>query len=155
MQNIELFQLYSGKILGMLFARFPLYTEIKVENIIAGIERGGLSEKDAHEIAGYTIKWLQRAGYIDPATEDQVGPFRGTLSSKGFVCLTALPTGLEPKSKDTKNLPDKELETIGAQLAKSVEDGAKDYLKDSSKKVITWLVTKALAAGLLFIGPAN
>jgi hypothetical protein len=95
MENVELFELYAGKVLALLYLRFPLATELKVERIVDGLQADGIGATDCREIAGHTIRWLERAGYLEPATKDQVGSFRGTLTAKGFECLRALPEHLQ------------------------------------------------------------
>ena len=97
MENVDCFELYAGRVLGMLYEKFPLPRELTVDLILAGTPEDSLDETTRRQIAGHTTIWLTRAGYIERATEDSTGPFRGTLTAKGFECLRALPNSLLAK----------------------------------------------------------
>ncbi len=103
MRSVEMFEVYAGYILGKLYDHFPLPKEIKAEDVVKGVEidSSNVSDADKRQIAGHTIKWLRRAGYIEAETEDANG-FRGNLTTLGLECMQVLAGALKPKMKSDK-----------------------------------------------------
>src|SRR5208283_5909464 len=111
MENVEYFEQMAGKALAIAYKAFPLPKEIPASDLARSVEADRISEHDRQQIAGHTLKWLVDAGYLQRTVKDQVGNFRGTLTTKGLECLRALPRVLTASGKETQTK-----ESIGDQL---------------------------------------
>jgi len=55
MHTVELFEVYVGKTFARLYERFPVSTEIKVEDLVQGVDGGDIDKHMQHQIAGHTL----------------------------------------------------------------------------------------------------
>ena len=134
--NIELFDCYTGHILGSLYRNFPLPVTVSAENFIdykgAGAGNRAAVEKEEDLFMG-TLKWLADVGYIHFDGMSGVSFFEVVLTNPGLLILRAFPEG-----KDTAP-------TIGEQLSHCIGSESDAELRG--------LVTEALNLGSRMIRP--
>ncbi len=148
MENVVCFELYAGKVLGLLYLAFPLPKSISAAEIVQGIDAGSRDETERRKIAAHTVLWLERAGYIERTTRDEIGDFRGSLTAKGFECLRALPTGLAKKGTEEAAAT----RTLGDELAEAAKEGALDTVKEVVKQTLAIGVGFALNVVKSYVG---
>ena len=134
--NIELFDSYTGLILGRLYRNFPLPITLSAEefidyNTLEDSNRQLLSQEENLFLA--TVKWLADVGYIHFDGMSGVSFFEVVLTNSGLLILRAFPEG-----KDTAP-------TIGEKLSHCTKDENTDELRG--------LVTEALGLGSRMISP--
>ncbi|KVG23087.1 hypothetical protein WL77_05445 [Burkholderia ubonensis] len=136
--NIEKFDLLVAKLLANLYERFPIEAAITAnaygidaENIFCGDTIDTAISAELDFFCG-TVRWLNRAGYIDYSSEHDSGAFANVvLTAKALEILKATPESLSAS------------QSIGDYLVDSVRGGTTDAVKQG--------VTAALSAGALFI----
>ena len=94
--NIELFDCYTGLMLGRLYRNFPLPITLSGEHFIdyKGLEasnREGLEKEENLFMA--TLKWLADVGYIHFDGMSGVSFFEVVLTSNGLLILRAFAEG--------------------------------------------------------------
>ena len=134
--NIELFDCYTGLILGHLYRNFPLPLTLTAERFIdyktlGDRDRDTLEKEEALFLA--TVKWLADVGYIHFDGLSGVSFFEVVLTNSGLLILRAFPEG-----KD--NAP-----TIGEKLSHCTRDENNGELRA--------LVSEALGLGSRMISP--
>lgn len=137
MSNVDLFNLFSAQIFALLYEQFPLPKQLSPENLAEEANYSEISNEHARQVAGHTLNWLSKTGYIEKIGE--ITPFRYILSPKGFEILNASPfSGRESKAA-----------TLGEQLVTStkeaVSSAGKEELKSLVKSVIGWGVGSGFA----------
>ncbi|CAB5287048.1 MULTISPECIES: hypothetical protein [Burkholderia] len=133
--NIEKFDLLVAKLLANLYEQFPVATGVVAADYGINAERSfrfdGTPDPDIERELDFfcnTLRWLQRAGYIDYAQETNGGTFGGVvLTAKALEILKAIPESLRAVTP------------LGDYLVESARSGATDALKQG--------VTAALSAG--------
>ncbi len=89
MRNIELFNRYTAEILIRLYEVFP-------QEVVLRIELEEFPDDEAMNIYYYTVKFLQKEGFI---TYEKEGPgpyFQGVvLTSKGLKALKRVPESIK------------------------------------------------------------
>lgn len=134
--NIELFDSYTGLILGRLYRNFPLPITLSAEefidyNTLEDSNRQLLSQEENLFLA--TVKWLADVGYIHFDGMSGVSFFEVVLTSNGLLILRAFAEGQDGTP------------TLGEKLAQHVQD--EDPLALRS------LVTQALNLGSQILSP--
>lgn len=134
--NIELFDCYTGLILGHLYRNFPLPVTLTAERFIdyktlGASNREALEKEEALFLA--TIKWLADVGYLHFDGMSGVAFYEVVLTNNGLLILRAFPEG-------TDTAP-----TIGEYLSHCI--------KDENTAELRALVTQALNLGSRIISP--
>lgn len=134
--NIELFDCYTGLILGHLYRNFPLPLTLTPQRFIdyktlGASNRDTLEKEEALFLA--TVKWLADVGYIHFDGLSGVSFFEVVLTNSGLLILRAFPEG-----KDTAP-------TIGEKLSHCTRDENNGELRA--------LVSEALGLGSRMISP--
>ena len=134
--NIELFDCYTGLILGALYRHFPLPITLTAEDFIdyKGAEAGNRAalEKEEDLFMG-TLKWLADVGYIHFDGMSGISFFEVVLTNPGLLLLRAFPEGAETAP------------TIGERLSQC--------LNNETNAELRGLVTEALSLGSRMIRP--
>ena len=134
--NIELFDCYTGLILGNLYRNFPLPVTVTAENFIdykgAGAGNRATVEKEEDLFMG-TLKWLADVGYIHFDGMSGVSFFEVVLTNPGLLILRAFPEGTDTA------------QTIGEKLSHCSNSENEAELRE--------LVTEALNLGSRMIRP--
>lgn len=98
MKNIELFDLYAGKVLAKLYESFPLKIDIDVcEMLGLEIDQESLDIPKECDIFNDTVEWLKQSGFI---YYDQKFPYaysRVVLSAVGLETLKATPQSIKAR----------------------------------------------------------
>lgn len=134
--NMELFDCYSGLILGHLYQCFPLPVTLGAEHFIdyKHIDSSNREEAEKQEtLFMATMKWLADVGYIHFDGMSGVSFFEVVLTNNGLLILRAFPAG-------THAAP-----TIGEKLAHCINDKNTDELRV--------MVSEALNLGSRIISP--
>ena len=136
--NIELFDCYTGLILGHLYRNFPLPVTLTAEHFIdykglGASNREALEKKENLFLA--TVKWLADIGYIHFDGMSGVAFYEVVLTNSGLLILRAYPEG-------TDSAP-----TLGEKLARCI--------KDENTADLRALVTQALSLGVRMISPMS
>lgn len=122
--NIECFDLLTGRIFAALYDEFPLphqLTNDEFTYFLLGkdpdypIEPMFDSQRAALEFFTATTQWLISAGYISCQVRFSEGP-RAVLTAKGLEALKSVPSSLSG-------------ETLGTQLVEAAKAGTVDQLK--------------------------
>ncbi|MFP3516539.1 hypothetical protein SB766_10120 [Pseudomonas sp. SIMBA_077] len=134
--NIELFDSYTGLILGRLYRNFPLPITITAEEFIdykhlEDSNRQLLSQEENLFLA--TVKWLADVGYIHFDGMSGVSFFEVVLTSNGLLILRAFAEG------------EKDQSTLGAKLSQ--------FTQGESTLELKALVTQALNLGSQLLKP--
>lgn len=134
--NIELFDCYTGLILGHLYLSFPLPVTVTAERFI-DYKTLGASNRDALEkeesLFMATVKWLADVGYIHFDGMSGISFFEVVLTNNGLLILRAFPENSKTGT------------TIGEHLAQCITN------EDATQ--LTALVTEALSLGSRIISP--
>ena len=134
--NIELFDWYTGMVLGKLYRSFPLPVSISAEDFIdyttlrAGT-REALEKEESLFLA--TIKWLADVGYIHFDGMTGVSFFEVILTNHGLLILRAAPLSADESC------------TLGEKMMQSI--------KEENTERLRGLVTEALSLGSRLISP--
>lgn len=156
MRIVELFEVYAGKTFARLYERFPLSTEIKVEELVQGVEAGDFDKNAQMNIAGHTLMWLQSAGYLEPVRKDETHPpFRGTLTAKGFECLQALPLP-RTEGQQSQAVPavPSQVKGLGSQLVEAIGEGTKAAATDTVKTLVGKVLAHGIALSVSYVQAA-
>ena len=134
--NIELFDCYTGLILGRLYRNFPLPMTLSGEHFIdyKGLEasnREALEKEETLFMA--TLKWLADVGYIHFDGMSGVSFFEVVLTSNGLLILRAFAEGNDG------------VLTIGEKLS--------HCLQNENAQELRALVIQALNLGSQIISP--
>ena len=132
--NIELFDCYTGLILGHLYRNFPLPITLTAEQFIDYQGMGKALEKEENLFLA-TVKWLADIGYIHFDGMSGVAFYEVVLTNSGLLILRAYPEG-------TDSAP-----TLGEKLAQCI--------KDENTADLRALVTQALSLGVRMISPMS
>lgn len=134
MSNINKFDEYAGRVLGMLYESFPVPIDVNVGDALGfpdmyhGTGIPPEMSADAH-IAACSVSWLADTGYIKMSGGNSDEFFDLTLTEKGLEVLKAVPDSLTQQSSP-----------LGKQIATAAKSGAKETLRS--------LVNQALAVGV-------
>ena len=133
MQNIELFDEYVARTLGMLYGSFPIRIGLdalqmsgnpEVDDFGVSIDERGKRSK-AFDVCMATIEWLIDTGYIDCKERDQYGYSRCALTARGLEILKAVPESVQAQ------------ETIGEKLFCLIRKGSSiEPAKEAAKAAI-------------------
>ncbi|WP_275098085.1 hypothetical protein [Sedimenticola hydrogenitrophicus] len=128
MTNIELFNEYTARILGRLYASFPEKITLDPRQISGHdqVDDFGRLEKPAEHCLA-TLQWLAEAGLIRTDGCDRHYCRACVLTPKGLHLLNAVPDSLQGKTP------------LGARLAALIGEGAIDLAKEAVKTAITGL----------------
>ena len=134
--NIELFDSYTGLILGRLYRNFPLPITLTAEhfinyNTLDDSNRQLLSQEENLFLA--TVKWLADVGYIHFDGMSGVSFFEVVLTSNGLLILRAFAEGHEDAT------------TLGEKLSQIVQG--------ENAQALRALVTQALNLGSQILSP--
>lgn len=134
--NIELFDSYTGLILGRLYRNFPLPITLTAEEFIdyKELEHSNhqlLSQEENLFLA--TVKWLADVGYIHFDGMSGVSFFEVVLTSNGLLTLRAFAEG------------EKDQSTLGEKLSQ--------FTQGESTLELRALVTQALNLGSQLLKP--
>lgn len=134
MSNIDKFDEYAGRILGLLYNSFPVPMDLAVPEVLDLAEMyndGGLPPEcdEDFSIAACTISWLQDAGYINFKGSNGCDFFLSVLTEKGLEVLKSTPESLSPSSA-----------SLGQQINSTMKAGGKEVLRA--------LVNQAFAIGI-------
>ncbi|MFO6502964.1 hypothetical protein ACLD9R_20975 [Serratia marcescens] len=134
MSNINKFDEYAGRTLGILYESFPVPANINVGDVLGYPDlyhgRGIPAEMNADAyIAACSVNWLADTGYIKMSGGNGDEFFNLTLTEKGLEVLKATPGSLTQQSS-----------SLGKQIAAAAKSGAKETLRS--------LVNQALAIGV-------
>ena len=133
MQNIELFDEYVARTLGMLYGSFPIRIGLdalqmsgnpEVDDFGVPIDARGKRSK-AFDVCMATIEWLIDTGYIDCKERDQYGYSRCALTARGLEILKAVPESVQAQ------------ETIGEKLFYLIRKGSIELAKEAAKAAIS------------------
>lgn len=124
MKNIELFDLYVGKIFVVLYEEFPVRKNISACEFLGYIEMPdgeGYTKKEQKEcdIFDSTVEWLRESGYILYRKKVSVWYTDTILSAKGLELLKAVPESVRTKS------------SIGEYINHLAKESTDDALKKS------------------------
>ena len=137
MENIELFNLYAGRIFARLYAAFPIARTIQhVDTINPPEARADLKTdtedyRNQLEIASATVLWLADTGYL--IVRGTGSPDRYVLSPKALEALNASVPALSPKEP---------AKTLGEQLT----EVTKDVGSEAKTKAIGEIVGQVIGA---------
>ena len=133
MPNIDRFDQYVALILGKLYERFPVKTDLDARDLTEHRELdqdgtilapNGQESKNAL-IAYATIEWLIDTGYVRANEPRPPIGFRGcVLTAQGLKLLKATPGSVRIT------------ETVGDKLVRYVAENALDLAKDLVKSVL-------------------
>jgi hypothetical protein len=138
--NIELFDIYTGKIFGSLYQTFPTQRDLGAWEFISySKSRSTQKQQEAFikrvEFILSTAQWLADAGYIRTTGRyDKKDALQNVvLTAQGMLALKSLPKSLSKGA------------SIGDRLSK--------FSKEESREAFRGLVTEALGIGAKLIGP--
>jgi hypothetical protein len=102
MKNIELFDLYVGKIFVLLYEEFPVRKNINACDFLGYKEKydeSNYTDKEDKECGIFesTMEWLQESGYILYKEKSSVWYIDVILSAKGLELLKAVPESVRTK----------------------------------------------------------
>ncbi len=120
-ENIDLFDIYAGRILNELLGSFPIPKDLEVPNIV--LKRVGEQEQKHHQyIIYHTIKWLGDEDFIRYGTS--------TLGMELYTDVILTSKGLEVLKQAPKTISDNP--TLASRLKQAVETGSDELIKKSS-----------------------
>ncbi len=127
LKNIELFDLYVGKIFAKLYESFPLKTEVNPCVMInMEVNPHTMDIPKECEIFRDTMYWLEESGYIKYTSNQTVHYFNGAvLTAKGLELLKSVP----PSVKSTAG--------IGENLTHWAKEGSDELLKGSVNTLLS------------------
>ncbi|MGR4042804.1 hypothetical protein [Pseudomonas sp. 910_21] len=133
--NIENFDILTGRILGLLYMKFPMPITLGADQFIDFKKQPDSQKKFLRKVDFFmaTANWLAESGYIRHSGVVGNSLHSAVLTSQGLLVLKAFPDSLEPKF------------TIGERLAK--------FGKEESKEAFRALVAEALGLGAKAISP--
>lgn len=118
LKNIELFDLYAGKILAELYVSFPLKIDIDVCDMLEmKISEHDMSVPKECMIFNDTLEWLKESGFVYYEECYTYAFRRVVLSAKGLEVLKATPASIKRK------------DGIGEQLRDVVATGKKEAIR--------------------------
>ncbi len=98
MKNIELFDLYTGKILSKLYEHFPLKVNIDVcEMLGLEIDEESLNIPKECDIFNDTVEWLKQSGFIYYDHRFAYAYSGVVLSAVGLETLKATPQSIKAR----------------------------------------------------------
>ena len=122
--NIELFDLYVGKILATLYESFPVRTHLDIcEGAGADIDEDTLQVPLQCQIYKDTVIWLKDSGYIIYANEHTYSFTGVVLTAKSLELLKRVPKSLKS--------------SYGEKLVALLKDGSEDALKQSVNTLLS------------------
>nr|VFK21743.1 MAG: hypothetical protein BECKLFY1418C_GA0070996_11024 [Candidatus Kentron sp. LFY] len=134
MANIDLFDEYTAKILGMLYESFPIRLHL-FATVISGDEKndqhGNIVDKDekpshAFKVCMATIEWLRDAGYMNCGKRCSFGYKDCVLTVKGLEVLKSVPDSVQTRK------------TIGDKLVSLLhKDIPMEAAKEAAKAAIS------------------
>jgi len=145
MENIEIFNVYAGRIFALLYASFPIARAIRHADTVNPPERVAEVGTDTEggkrkmEIASQTVMWLADTGYLIVRGSD---PIRYVLSPKALEALNAVIPVLSPKEQ---------AKTLGDQLTEATKQAG----TEAKNKVIGELVGQVIGAAVRSIAGAS
>ena len=99
LKNIEMFDLYVGKIFVELYENFPMRVVISPCDMTGlKLDEDTLVHPKYCYIFENTVVWLQESGYIKYQTGDIHGFYDVVLTAKGLELLKAVPDSVQTKS---------------------------------------------------------
>lgn len=141
--NIEKFDEFVAKTLGLLYTAFPVPRELNACKDYGlqyvyekSIRHVMLTDEEDFEAKIFysTVQWLHQSGYIIIGREKKfpLGFEEVVLTTKGLVVLKAVPASL----RDDR--------TIGTRLIDAVKSGSKEVIEEVVKLVLSQAVIKNL-----------
>lgn len=121
LKNIELFDLYVGKIFVKLYENFPLRIDISPCKMIGKeINEDTLEAPKECDIFIDTMIWLEESGYIKYSSQEGNHYFlKVVLTAKGLELLKAVPPSVETKKG------------IGERLTTLSKIGSEEAIKEA------------------------
>jgi hypothetical protein len=137
MENIEIFNVYAGRIFARLYASFPIAQQIKhVETVNPPgqppIAMEGEDWKRRREITSQTALWLADTGYLITRGSDPVG---FVLSPKALEALNAVIPVLSPKEQT---------QTLGEQLTEATKQVATEAKNKAIGEIVGQVIGSAI-----------
>jgi hypothetical protein len=144
--NLDLFNLYTARILARLYEEFPIARAIIEEDVVnppqhrTGPIPDTEEQRRKREVAHHTRVWLTDTGYL---LERPGNTYRWVLAPKALEILNAPLTALLPKERDGTK-------TVGTKLA----DVTKEVATEGTKKAVAEIVGQVIGAAVKsFTGP--
>lgn len=107
MKNIEMFDIYTAKVLAKLYKNFPLKIDIDVCDMLGLIiDQENMQVPKECDILNDTIAWLQESGFIYFEGSHVYGFSRVVLSAKGLEVLKSTPSSITPRDGIGESLKD-------------------------------------------------
>lgn len=136
--NIDLFNDFTGKILGDLYLQFPIPTYLEAKSYVEAVtewhEKAQMDMPTKQtEIFIATTQWLVSAGYLSGTVYPYTYVQDAVLTAKGLEVLNAIPESLTGGP------------SIGESLANAAKEGGKETMRG--------LVSEALGIGARLISP--
>ncbi|MDD3770490.1 MAG: hypothetical protein PHV10_07785 [Sulfuricurvum sp.] len=99
LKNIELFDLYVGKIFVELYEHFPIRTTLSPCDMTGmEVDEEALDHPKQCYIFHDTMVWLQESGYVKYAKGDIYAFHDVVLTARGLELLKAVPDSVQSKS---------------------------------------------------------
>lgn len=125
-ENIDLFDIYAGRILNELLSSFPIPYDLEVPKLT--IDRlNDEDEKKHKEIIYHTINWLGEEDFIRYNVK--------TLGMELFTNVLLTSKGLEVLKQTPKNLSDNP--TLATHLKKAVATGKEELIKQAVNAIFS------------------
>lgn len=124
MKNIELFDLYVGKLFVILYEEFPVRKNINACDFLEYEEKLDEAytreEEKSCDIFDSTVQWLRESGYILYKEKSSVWYIDVILSAKGLELLKAVPDSIRTKRSIGEHINYLAKESTDEALRKSV-----------------------------------
>ena len=133
LKNIELFDLYTGKILAKLYENFPLKIEVDVCDMLKlEIDQQNMTVPKECEIFNDTMEWLKESGFIYYEEKGMYSFHRVVLSAVGLETLKATPSSI------------KERDGIGEKIRDAVIRGKNEAIRTGVRLALSHALTKSI-----------
>ncbi|WP_417542202.1 hypothetical protein [Methylophaga thalassica] len=130
--NYELFNEIAGEVLVHLLSCFPMSSKEPV-GTITKYRKSGDDIPHEWEVFNQTVAWLEAEGFIrSKSSTRQTTKYMlpdCVLTLKGLEALKSIPDPINPDSGDS----------LADSMVQAVEEGAKDKLKELTKKGLSSL----------------
>lgn len=137
LKNIDIFDIFTGYVLGELYESFPICIEINLQDFIKKTDGIDNTEKN-QLILSETLFWLQDNNFLDfpIPNEKPLKRFDGALAYPQFSCVVLTAKGLEVLKKVPKSLNDKE-KGMGEHLMEAAKTGTKHAISELVGSVLS------------------
>lgn len=125
-ENIDLFDIYAGRVLNELLCKFPMPSDLKVPKLT--IDRLNDKDEEKHrEIIYHTINWLADENFIRYRDK--------TLGLELFTDVVLTSKGLKTLKQTPKNLSDNP--TLATSLKKAIATGKDELIKQAVNAIFS------------------